>query len=145
MTIITFSTSLTLSFYALLGVLLIIYLFSENSPKLPIPQDKRPGLPTQAIQAMNPQKTAHKNAVYSWSKTANHRYPVRSHNYLKSLYVKAGSIQIFFPDTNHYLTLRMGDRIEIPPQVRHGIIIGSQGASCAESNIRTPRLIRAVS
>lgn len=75
---------------------------------------------------------------YMWMNLPNHRYAVRSHGYDKVLYVIEGMIQITLPDENKLLTLRAGDRVDIPAGVRHGTIIGSGGARCVEAS-RTNR------
>jgi len=73
---------------------------------------------------------------YLWQNAPNHRYAVRSHNYHKVLYVLAGSLEIMLPDSNQRTRLRAGDRIDIPAGVRHGTIVGSTGAQCAEAATR---------
>lgn len=70
---------------------------------------------------------------YLWENTPNYRYAVRSHNYHKVLYVVDGTIEITLPDSNQRVSLRIGDRIEIPAGARHGIIIGRTGAKCVEA------------
>ncbi|MGJ3238517.1 MAG: cupin domain-containing protein [Anaerolineae bacterium] len=76
---------------------------------------------------------------YTWSNTPNHRYAVRSHNYDKVLYVVEGTIEVTLPDSNQRVTLKVGDRIDIPASVRHGMIVGRSGATCVEVNQRTAR------
>ncbi len=70
---------------------------------------------------------------YTWDNTPNHRYAVRSHGYLKVLYVIAGTLEITLPDSNQSVKLRSGDRVEIPAGIRHGAIVGSHGAQCVEA------------
>jgi len=76
---------------------------------------------------------------YKWQNTANHRYAVRSHNYHKVLYVVDGTVEITLPDNNQRVKLRTGDRIEIPPSVRHGAIVGRSGAQCVEAAVKVRR------
>lgn len=70
---------------------------------------------------------------YMWSNMPNHRYGVRSHGYHKVVYVIDGALEITLPDSNQRLTLRAGDRIDIPAGVRHGTNIGIGGAKCVEA------------
>lgn len=73
---------------------------------------------------------------YSWDCTPNYRYAVRSHNYHKTLFVTEGTLEITFPDSNQRITLRGGDRIDIPANVRHGMNSGNTGARCIEASRR---------
>jgi len=72
---------------------------------------------------------------YAWENTPNYRYAVRSHGYQRIVYVVEGVIEITLPDSNQRVKLRAGDRVEIPPTVRHGTIIGSNGAKCVEAAV----------
>lgn len=72
---------------------------------------------------------------YMWANTPNQRYAVRSHGYHKVLYVVEGMVEVMFPDSNQCVTLRAGDRTDIPAGVRHGTIIGKTGAKCVEASI----------
>lgn len=74
--------------------------------------------------------------AYEWSNSPNHRYGVRSHNYHKVLYVLEGSLDIALPESNQSVTLKAGDRIDIPSGVRHGLIVGNKGAKCVEASIK---------
>lgn len=70
---------------------------------------------------------------YAWENTPNYRYAVRSHGYQRIVYVVEGMIEITLPDSNQRVKLRAGDRVEIPPTIRHGAIIGPNGAKCVEA------------
>ena len=72
---------------------------------------------------------------YMWLNTPNHRYAVRTHGYDKVLYVVEGSVEVNFPDSNQRVTLRAGDRTDIPAGGRHGTIVGNSGARCVEASI----------
>ena len=73
---------------------------------------------------------------YLWQNTPNHRYAVRSHNYKRVIYVMQGNLEIVLPDANQRTRLKTGDRVEIPPGVRHGVIVGGKGVRCAEASVR---------
>lgn len=70
---------------------------------------------------------------FQWENTPNSRYAVRSHGYSKIVYVIDGSLEVTFPDSNQLVTLKNGDRIEIPTGIRHGINVGKNGAKCVEA------------
>lgn len=76
---------------------------------------------------------------YMWVNQPNHRFAVRSHGYLKVLYVVDGTLDVTLPDSNQQVRLRSGDRVEIPAGVRHGTIVGSSGARCMEAAVNTRR------
>lgn len=73
---------------------------------------------------------------YEWDNIPNYRYAVRSHNYNKVLYVLDGNLEITLPDDNQRISLKVGDRIDIPAGVRHGTIVGGKGARCVEASTR---------
>jgi len=69
---------------------------------------------------------------YQWDNTPNYRYLVRSHNYNKFFYVVEGSAEVTFPDDNQVVKMRVGDRLDILANVRHGIQVGQTGVKCVE-------------
>lgn len=71
---------------------------------------------------------------YMWVNTPNFRYPVRSHGYDKTLYCVQGSLEITVPQAKQRLTLRAGDRVDMPRGVRYSAIIGPSGAQCVEGS-----------
>ncbi|MDX1991840.1 MAG: cupin [bacterium] len=79
---------------------------------------------------------------YMWYNMANHRYAVRSHGYDKVLYVIEGNLEVSLPDYNQLVRLRAGDRIDIPAGVRHGTVVGSNGAKCVEASTNRSRAAR---
>lgn len=79
---------------------------------------------------------------YMWQNQANARFAVSSHGYDKVLFVVEGGIEVTFPDSNQRTTLRVGDRVDIPAGVRHGIIVGGSGVKCMEASIRRERASR---
>ena len=72
----------------------------------------------------------------------NTRQAVRSHGYHKVLYVIDGTLEVIFPDSNQRVTLRSGDRIDVPASVRHGTITRTGGATCVEAAITRRRARR---
>jgi hypothetical protein len=72
---------------------------------------------------------------YMWMNMPNHRYGVRSHGYNKVVYVIDGTLEVTLPDSNQRVSLRSGDRIDIPAGIRHGMIVGNGGAKCVEAGV----------
>lgn len=71
---------------------------------------------------------------YVWVNAPNFRYSARSHGYDKTLYCVQGSLEIVFPETRQRITLRGGDRIDLPRGVRYSTIVGPSGAQCIEGS-----------
>ena len=76
---------------------------------------------------------------YMWTNMPNHRYAVRSHGFVKVLYVIDGNLELILPDSNERIKLRAGDRVDVPAGVRHGTIVGTTGAKCVEASIGSRR------
>jgi quercetin dioxygenase-like cupin family protein len=72
---------------------------------------------------------------YVWSNAPNFRYPVRSHGYDKTLYCVQGTLEISFPKIKQRMTLRAGDRVDVPRGVRYSMIIGPSGTQCVEGSL----------
>jgi mannose-6-phosphate isomerase-like protein (cupin superfamily) len=73
---------------------------------------------------------------YEWSNGGGARYAVHRHPYRKILYVTAGSIT-FTPVGQPAVEMRPGDRLDLPPGVEHGAVVGAQGVTCWEGQART--------
>ena len=71
---------------------------------------------------------------YVWVNVPNFRYPTRSHGYNKILYCVEGSLEIVFAEANQRITLRPGDRLEVPRGVRYSATVGPSGVQCAEAS-----------
>ena len=71
---------------------------------------------------------------YVWSNGPGDVYGAHSHSYHKVIYVVRGSITFSLPDSGDEITLNSGDRLELPPGVRHGAVVGSQGVACLEAH-----------
>lgn len=71
---------------------------------------------------------------YVWTNAPNFRYPVRSHGYDKTLYCVQGSLEITLPKMKQRVTLRSGDRLDLPRGVFYSAIVGPTGAQCCEGS-----------
>ncbi len=71
---------------------------------------------------------------HRWSNAPCDTYSAHSHTYHKVLYVVEGSITFRLPETGQQLTLRAGDRLELPAHTRHDAVVGTEGVVCLEAH-----------
>ena len=71
---------------------------------------------------------------YSWSNGPFDVYSAHSHSYNKVIYVVQGSITFGLPELGQQLTLKPGDRLELPARVIHDAHVGAQGVVCLEAH-----------
>jgi quercetin dioxygenase-like cupin family protein len=68
-----------------------------------------------------------------WSNGPGDAYGVHSHSYRKTLFCLRGSITFSLPDYSRDLELWPGDRLILPPGVRHSAVVGPEGVTCIEA------------
>ncbi len=73
--------------------------------------------------------------IYHWSNDPNEAYPGHTHGYHKIIYVVNGSINFEFPTRHRSVTLKAGDRLEVPAGIRHNAAVGADGVTCLEAHI----------
>lgn len=71
---------------------------------------------------------------YSWSNGPSDVYSSHSHSYDKVIYVVQGSITFVLPKLGKSLTLKTGDRLDLPAGVVHNANVGSEGVVCLEGH-----------
>jgi len=71
---------------------------------------------------------------YSWSNGRHDVYSAHSHGYNKVIYVVEGSITFGLPELGQQLTLKAGDRLDLPAGVVHDAHVGAQGVTCLEAH-----------
>ncbi len=71
---------------------------------------------------------------YAWSNAPGDTYSPHSHPYHKVIYVVRGSITFGLPQERRAVTLRAGDRLELPPGVMHDATVGPDGVLCLEAH-----------
>jgi uncharacterized protein YjlB len=71
---------------------------------------------------------------YSWSNGPHDTYSAHSHSYDKVIYVVQGSITFGLPELAQELTLKVGDRLDLPANIVHNAIVGPQGVVCLEAH-----------
>ena len=69
----------------------------------------------------------------TWSNDPGDIYTAHSHNYHKVIYVVSGSITFGFPIDGQPITLRAGDRLDLPAGVAHNAAVGPDGVVCLEA------------
>ena len=71
---------------------------------------------------------------YSWSNGPRDTYAAHSHSYNKVIYVVQGSITFGLPELGKQLSLKAGDRLDLPAGVIHDALVGPQGVVCLEAH-----------
>lgn len=71
---------------------------------------------------------------YPWSNGPHDVYSAHMHSYDKVIYVVRGSITFGLPDLGQQITLKAGDRLDLPSGIVHDAIIGAQGVVCLEAH-----------
>jgi quercetin dioxygenase-like cupin family protein len=71
----------------------------------------------------------------SWGNGPGDRYDVHEHPYDKALVAMEGSIVLTLPDRDESVELRVGDRLDLPADTRHGAEVGPTGVTCLEAHV----------
>jgi len=71
---------------------------------------------------------------YQWSNGPHDVYSAHSHSYDKVIYVVRGSITFGLSELEQKLTLKAGDRLDLPAGIVHDAVVGAQGVVCLEAH-----------
>ncbi|MFZ5884321.1 MAG: cupin domain-containing protein [Chloroflexota bacterium] len=71
---------------------------------------------------------------YVWSNGPHEVYAAHTHSYDKVIYVVRGSITFGLPELGQSLTLRAGDRLDLPAGTVHDALVGADGVVCLEGH-----------
>lgn len=71
---------------------------------------------------------------YAWSNEPYDIYPEHTHSYNKVIYVVQGSITFGLPQLARKITLKAGDRLDLPSGTAHDAHIGAEGVVCLEAH-----------
>lgn len=71
---------------------------------------------------------------YRWSNGPGDVYSAHTHSYHKVIYVVEGSITFGLPERGQEVALEEGDRMDLPPGVRHDAVVGPRGVVCLEGH-----------
>ena len=72
---------------------------------------------------------------YPWSNEPHDVYPAHMHSYAKIIYIVHGSITFGLPDLGQSITLKAGDRLDLPANTLLNAVVGPQGVVCLEAHI----------
>ncbi len=72
---------------------------------------------------------------YEWSNVAGYHYDWHNHPYHKVLYCLKGSITFHTGEGDTELS--SGDRLDLPPGMRHSATVGPAGVTCLEAARRS--------
>lgn len=100
---------------------------------------KTPPLVTPWVDSVPPTRTtlwqlmtAEGLNPYSWSNGPYDIYSAHTHSYNKVIYVVQGSITFSLPELGRSLTLKAGDRLDLPAGTVHDAHVGGEGVVCLE-------------
>ena len=88
--------------------------------------------PTQST--LRQRMSAEGLSPYTWSNGPFDVYSAHSHSYNKVIYVVQGSITFGLPELGKQLTLKAGDRLDLPAGIVHDAQVGAQGVICLEGH-----------
>jgi quercetin dioxygenase-like cupin family protein len=71
---------------------------------------------------------------YAWSNGPHDIYSAHAHSYNKIIYVVQGSIAFGLPELGEKLTLKAGDRLDLPAGTVHDAVVGAHGVICLEAH-----------
>jgi quercetin dioxygenase-like cupin family protein len=71
---------------------------------------------------------------YRWGNAPGDTYPAHSHPYHKIIFVLSGSIVFELTGSGEAVSLRAGDRLDLPPRVEHAARVGPEGVECLEGH-----------
>jgi uncharacterized protein YjlB len=71
---------------------------------------------------------------YAWSNGPQDVYSAHTHSFDKVIYVVRGSITFGLPELGQQLTLKAGDRLDLPAGTVHDATVGPQGVVCLEGH-----------
>ncbi|MBK9924638.1 MAG: cupin [Anaerolineales bacterium] len=71
---------------------------------------------------------------YVWSNGPHDVYAAHTHSFDKVIYVVRGSITFGLPELGQKLTLKAGDRLDLPAGTVHDATVGPQGVVCLEGH-----------
>ncbi len=73
--------------------------------------------------------------VHTWASPAHGKFDGHTHGYHKILFVITGSIKFEFPTRHKTVTLKAGDRLDLPAGLRHLAEVGGDGVKCLEAHV----------
>ena len=71
---------------------------------------------------------------YSWSNGPHDIYSAHKHSYDKVIYVVQGTITFGMPAIRRKVTMKPGDRLDLPAGIVHDATVGPEGVVCLEGH-----------
>ena len=71
---------------------------------------------------------------YLWSNAPGDTYAPHTHSYHKVIYVVYGSITFGLTSEGKQVSLKAGDRLDLPPNIMHDAQVGPEGVACLEGH-----------
>ena len=71
---------------------------------------------------------------HAWGNSPGDTYQAHTHSFHKVIYVVAGSITFGLPEKDKQITLKQGDRLELPAGTLHNAVVGPRGVRCLEAH-----------
>jgi mannose-6-phosphate isomerase-like protein (cupin superfamily) len=71
---------------------------------------------------------------YTWGNGPLDTYAAHTHTYDKVIYVVEGSITFGLPQSRQKLTLKAGDRLDLPAGTVHDAVVSIEGVTCLEAH-----------
>ncbi len=72
---------------------------------------------------------------YDWSDGPGDRYAAHRHDYDKALVCLAGSITFELVEAGRSVTMRAGERLDLPAGTEHAAVVGPSGVRCHETHL----------
>jgi quercetin dioxygenase-like cupin family protein len=79
---------------------------------------------------------------YEWSNGPGDRYGAHRHDYDKVLVCLDGAITFDLAEAGRSVTLRAGDRLDLPAGTEHAAVVGGAGVRCHETHLPAGTLDR---
>ena len=71
-----------------------------------------------------------------WANGPDAVYGEHAHPYGKVLVVASGSIAFTINRGERVVTMKRGNRLELPPRTLHSAVVGAEGVVCFEAHVR---------
>ena len=93
-----------------------------------------PGREAPAEESIRRLLDAEGLTYYKWGNPPLDVYPAHTHSYNKVIYVVAGAITFDLPADGTKLTLKVGDRLDLPRGTVHAATVSALGVECLEAH-----------
>jgi quercetin dioxygenase-like cupin family protein len=92
-----------------------------------------PEVPTES--AIRHLLDAENMTYYKWSNDPLDTYSAHLHPFNKVIYVVSGAITFGLPKEGRKITLKTGDRLDLPSGTLHDAVVSNLGVECLEAHL----------